>query len=383
MTKATERAGHYAMQPEGYRAYVPKPLPPDPPVDFDSSMLNVLSQADRNLGRLGGATVTLPDPDLFVFMYVRKEAVLSSQIEGTQSSLMDLLEFEAGARLRGHPRDVIEVSNYIDAMNHGLDQIARGRELSIALIQEIHGRLLSRGRGSSHSPGELRSVQNWIGATGRGVKGAAFVPPTVPEMRKALADLEHFLLADRSLPPLVKVGLAHCQFETIHPFLDGNGRMGRLLITFLLTAEGYLERPLLYLSHYFRQNRASYYDTLQAVRDKGDWEGWLRFFLKGVDEVSRQATETAKRIIHLREEHRRLIQGKLGRRAGSALDLIEFMYRHPMVSVNDVQRISGLSFPSANELAIELEGLALLKEQTGNRRNRVFAYQPYLDIILE
>ncbi len=383
MVKTTARAGQYAMQPEGYRTYVPKPLPPNPPIDFDSSMLSILSQADRNLGRLSGATETLPNPDLFVFMYIRKEAVLSSQIEGTQSSLIDLLEYEAGARLRGHPRDVVDVSNYIDAMNHGLGQIARGRELSVALVQEIHARLLSRGRGSSHSPGELRSVQNWIGPSERGIEDAAFVPPAVPEMRKALDDLERFLLTERSLPPLVKVGLAHSQFETIHPFLDGNGRMGRLLITFLLTAEGYLERPLLYLSHYFRQNRSSYYDTLQAVRDEGDWEGWLRFFLKGVDEVSRQATETAKRIIQLREEHRRLIQNAMGRRAGGALILIEFMYQHPMVSVNDMQRVTGLSFPSANELAVELEGLALLNEQTGNRRNRVFAYRPYLDIILD
>lgn len=383
MVKMAGRAGRYVVQSEGYRSFVPHPLPPDPAVNVDNAMLNLLSHADRNLGRLNGATETLPDPDLFVFMYVRKEAVLSSQIEGTQSSLIDLLEFEAGGRRPDHPRDVVEVSNYVDAMNYGLDQIKRGRRLSTALIQEIHGHLLRHGRGSGHRPGELRPVQNWIGPPGGGIRGAVFIPPTVPDMRKALADFERFLLSDKSLPPLFKVGLAHGQFETIHPFLDGNGRMGRLLISFLLTIEGSLERPLLYLSHFFRQNRNTYYDRLQAVRDDGDWEGWLGFFLKGVDEVSKQATETARKIVWLREEHRRLIQENLGRRAGSGLSLLEFMYQRPMVAVSDIQKITGLSFPSANDLVARLEGLAIMKEQTGQKRYRVFAYRPYLDILLE
>jgi len=377
------RAGSYVAQPEGFRAFSPRPLPPVPPLDVDARLLNLLSRADRNLGGLNGATETLPNPDLFVFMYVRKEAVLSSQIEGTQSSLLDLLEYEAGAPRSSHPRDVVEVSNYVDAMNHGLDQIKQGRPFSVDLLREIHARLLRRGRGSAHRPGEFRSVQNWIGPPGRGIRGAVFIPPSVPEMRRALADLERFIVKDKSLPPLLKAGLAHCQFETIHPFLDGNGRMGRLLVTFLLTMEGFLDRPLLYLSHYFRENRAAYYETLQAVRDRGDWEGWLEFFLTGVDLVSRQATETARRIVRLREEHRRSVQERLGRRAGNGLSLLEHMYRHPMVSVNDVGRVTGLTFPSASALVAGLGELGLLKEQTGQKRYRLYSYQPYLDILLD
>jgi len=377
------RAGRYVVQPEGYRAFVPRPLPPDPPVSVDSTLLTLLSRADGNLGKLNGATETLPNPDLFVLMYVRKEAVLSSQIEGTQSTLLDLLEFEAIGRRPDHPRDVAEVSNYVDAMNYGLDQIRRGRELSVPLIQEIHSRLLRHGRGSGHRPGELRPVQNWIGPPGGGIRGAVFIPPPVSEMHRALTDFERFLRSDKSLPPLIKVALAHSQFETIHPFLDGNGRIGRLLITFLLTIEGALERPLLYLSHYFRQHRSAYYDRLQAVRDQVDWEGWLGFFLKGVDEVSRQATETARKVVRLREDHRSQLQETLGRRAGSGLGLLEFLFERPMVTVNDVQKVTGLSFPSANDLVATLEGLGIVKEQTGQKRYRVFAYRPYLDLLLD
>ncbi|MEE9236949.1 MAG: Fic family protein [Thermoplasmata archaeon] len=383
MVDIKERAGVYVRQSEGYDAFIPKPLLPAPALELDNEMLNLLSQADRNLGRLDGATETLPNPDLFVFMYLRKEAVLSSQIEGTQASLLDLLEFEAEAPYHGGSPDVDEVANYVNAMNYGLDQIREGRPLSVPLLQEIHGLLLEDVRGGEHLPGELRPEQNWIGPLGGSISEAVFIPPPVPEMKKAMADLEQFLVSEVSLPPLIQVGLAHCQFETIHPFLDGNGRMGRLLITFLLTVEEYLQRPLLYLSHFFRQYRSDYFDRLQAVRDDGDWEGWLKFFLQGIYDVSRQATDTAKEIMAMREEHRQLIQAKMPRASGSALNLLEFLYKRPMVSVARVEEVTGLSFPAANRLVSRLEKLELLRETTGQRRYRLFAYQPYLDILLE
>ena len=383
MVRLQGRAGTYTTQSGGYSSFVPKPLPPVPPIEIDDGMLTLLSNADRNLGRLDGATETLPNPDLFVFMYVRKEAVLSSQIEGTQSSLIDFLEFEAGAQRRGLPRDVAEVSNYVDAMNFGLEQIKKGKNLSLALIRQIHSRLLRGVRGGEHRPGEFRHVQNWIGSPGSSPRNAVFIPPAVPVMQDALAHLEAFLLSKIHMPPLIKVGLAHAQFETIHPFLDGNGRMGRLLITFLLTMEDFLSRPLLYLSYYFRQNRTSYYEKLQSVRDDGDWEAWMKFFLRGVYEVSDQATKTARKIVRLREEHRGSVQKTLGSSAGKALVVLEHLYQRPMVMVRDVREVTGLSAPSANSLVTKLEGAGILTETTGQARYRVFAYQPYLDILLD
>ncbi len=273
------RAGHYARQPSGYRAFIPAPLPPSPHLRLRGQVQTLLSRADRELGRLDGSITTLPNPELFVFMYVRKEAVLSSQIEGTQSSLQDVLAAEAnlfsGER---KPSDVYEVINYIDAMNYGLARLAE-LPISVRLIREIHRRLLARARGGRLSPGELRTSQNWIGPAGCLLGEATFIPPPPPVVPEALGELERFLHAKDDLPALAKIGLAHAQFETIHPFLDGNGRVGRLLITFLLTERGILQKPVLYLSHYFKRNRQAYYEHLQAIRDEGRWEEWLEFWL--------------------------------------------------------------------------------------------------------
>ncbi len=380
MSKQTSsRAGRYIRQPAGYDAFIPAPLPPNPPLTIDESMQTLLSQADRALGRLDGSIQTLPDPDLFVFMYVRKEAVLSSQIEGTQSSLINLLEAEAMIFSPDRPGDVSEVINYVHAMNHGLSRLA-SLPISIRLIREIHELLLKGVRGAHSEPGELRRSQNWIGPAGCTLLDAAFVPPPHEEVPKALSDLEFFFHRQTAIPILIKVGMAHAQFETIHPFLDGNGRMGRLLITFLLCEGGILQKPVLYLSHYFKQRRNEYYDRLQAVRDFGDWEGWLTFFLRGVTEVAVEATETARRIVDLRESHRRLIIGSFGRVTAGGLKVLESLYSKPITSVKEVRALTGMTFPSASDLVRRFVDAGLLTEVTGRVRNRRFSYAPYIAI---
>jgi len=369
------RAGRYISQPQGYKAFVPNPLPPDPPLAVDAALLRLLSQADCALGRLDGAGAILPNPDFFVSMYVRQEAVLSSQIEGTQSTLEDVLEYEAGARGTDSPRDLAEVVNYVKAMNHGLERLTE-LPLSLRLIREIHGRLLEGVRGGDRTPGEFRLSQNWIGPAGCTLNDAAYVPPPVHEMHQVLDNLEKFL-HDDSLPILVQCALAHAQFETIHPFLDGNGRVGRLLITFLLCWRGILHRPLLYLSLYLKAHRAEYYDRLQAVRVDGDWEGWLRFFLSGVAEVADGATRTARAILDLREQHRQLVTAK-ARKASSAHALLDMLFRNPIVTPNSVQQGLGCAFDTANRLVSDFEAWGLLRETTGKQRNRRFRYAPYL-----
>jgi len=371
------RAGRYIRVAGGYRAFHPAPLPPDPPLQFDRDLQRLLSQADRAIGRLDGTITTLPNPDLFVMMYVRKEAVLSSQIEGTQSSLQDLLSAEAKIFLDTTPRDVDEVINYVRAMNYGLKRL-RELPVSIRLIKEIHKILLEGVRGRHATPGELRKSQNWIGPPGSTLREAVFVPPPPYLVPEALGQWEKFLHQKDDLPVLVKIGLAHAQFETIHPFLDGNGRLGRLLITFLLTERGVLQKPVLYLSHYFKRHRQEYYDALQNIRDQGDWEGWLKFFLQGVVEVSREATLTARRILQLREQHRSLIMHRLGRAAGNGLMVLEQLYARPVISVKDVQEITGTTYQAANQLVSRLVDLGILEEFTGFRRNRRFRYAPYI-----
>ena len=374
----TQRAGSYQRQPTDYRAFIPKPLPPDPPVILSGELQTALSQADRALGRLDGSVQTLPNPDLFVFMYVRKEAVLSSQIEGTQSSLQDLLEAEADLfDADTRPRDVEEVVNYVKAMNYGLRRLT-DLPVSMRLIREIHQHLLEGVRGSQHSPGELRRSQNWIGPGGCTLNEATFVPPPPDIVPQALSDLEKFLHQPDDLPALIKIGLVHAQFETIHPFLDGNGRVGRLLITFLLTERNILLKPVLYLSHYLKAHRQAYYDCLQAVRDRGDWEGWLIFFLRGVAEVSREATTTARSILQLREEHRAVIIEHLGRAVGNGHKVLESLFHMPIVSVGNIQEILGTTYRSANSLVARLVKVGILKEITGYTRNRRFSYNPYI-----
>lgn len=374
------RAGRYVAQPGGYRAFIPAPLPPaDPPVKIGGKLQVLLSQADLALGRLDGSIQTLPNPDLFVSMYVRKEAVLSSQIEGTQSSLHDVLTAEAKVFAPDRPRDVAEVINYVAAMNHGLARLAE-LPLSARLIRQIHAELMRGVRGASRQPGDIRKTQNWIGPEGCAISDAVFIPPPPAEIGGALSDLERFLHADAGLPLLVKIGLAHSQFETIHPFLDGNGRIGRLLITFLLCEQKTLQKPALYLSHFFKRHRREYYERLQAVRDGGAWEEWLIFFVRGVIEVSRQATDTARRILALREADRRIVTDNLGRAAGNGHRVLEHLYASPIVSVADMRRWIAASNPAANDLAARLAACGILREFTGHKRNRRFVYQRYIDL---
>ena len=371
------RAGRYVTQPTGYRAFVPAPLPPNPSLQLDGELTGLLSQADRALGRLDGSVLTLPNPDRFVFMYVRKEAVLSSQIEGTQSSLQDLLAAEAKIFDEFLPTDVDEVINYVRAMNHGLARLAE-LPVSVRLIKEIHAQLMRSVRGGRLQPGELRTSQNWIGPAGGTLNTATYVPPPHSLVPDALGDLEKFLHGEDRLPPLLKIALAHVQFETIHPFLDGNGRVGRLLITFLLTECGVLHKPVLYLSHYFKQYRQEYYEHLQSVREQGAWEAWLVFFLKGVVQVATEAADTARRIQQLREQHRSAITERLGRAAGNGHKVLESLYDRPILMVNDVQNLIGTTYAAANSLVSRLVKLGVLSEMTGYARNRRFRYAPYI-----
>jgi Fic family protein len=335
------------------------------------------------LGRLDGSVLTLPNPDLFVFMYVRKEAVLSSQIEGTQSSLHDLLAAEADIFDEHVPRDVDEVVNYVRAMKHGLARLAE-LPVSVRLIREIHVELMRGVRGGRLQPGELRRSQNWIGPGGCTLATASFVPPPHEDLPRILGDLEHFLHDEtEGLPPLIKIALAHVQFETIHPFLDGNGRVGRLLITFLLTESGILHKPVLYLSHYFRAHRQTYYEHLQAVRDHGAWEEWLVFFLKGVIEVAMEATETARRIQLLREQHRSAITEKLGRAAANGHRVLESLFDRPIATVADVRSLTGTTYAAANNVVARLVDIGVLVEMTGYVRNRRFHYEPYIRLFTD
>ena len=371
------RAGSYVSQIGGYKAFVPKRLPPDPPIRLDNKMIQLLSRADRALGRLDGASEILPNVDLFVAMYVSKEAVLSSQIEGTQASLIDVLAFEAEAALPDNPQDIEEVINYINALNYGLERL-HTLPLSLRLIREIHGLLMQGVRGASRSPGEFRISQNWIGHSGATIQAAKFVPPSPTDMNQALNNLELFIHEEKAIPILLKVGLVHAQFETIHPFLDGNGRVGRLLITFILCYEDVLRKPLLYLSHFFKAHRLEYYEHLQKVRDEGDWESWLKFFLRGVDEVSQEATMTARNIVQLREKHRSIIATHIPRSSGHAYQLLEYLYERPVITVNGVVKVTGLSYANANRLIMKFQEYGFLRQMDTYQRNRRFVYSDYL-----
>ena len=373
----SNRAGHYQAQPTGYRAFMPASLPPRPPVALIGELPALLSTAERALGRLDGSVLTLPNPDLFVYMYVRKEAVLSSQIEGTQSSLQDLLAAEARLFDESTPRDVDEVISYVRALNYGLARLAE-LPVSVRLIRETHAELMRGARGGTLQPGELRTSQNWIGPSGSTLANATYVPPPAPAVPEALGDLERFLHQTDDLPAVVKIAIAHAQFETIHPFLDGNGRVGRLLITFLLTERGVLHKPVLYLSHYLKQHREAYYERLQAVRLQGEWEQWLAFFLRGVIDVAAEAAETARRVIQLREKHRSAITARLGRAAAGGHKVLETLYDRPILAVRDVQHLTGTTYAAANTLVARLVETGILSEMTGFARNRRFKYAPYI-----
>ena len=369
-TQSSIRAGRMVRQIAGYRAFVPAPLPPDPPLAMDSEMIRLLSDADRALGRLDGVTSILPNAELFMAMYVRQEAVLSSQIEGTQSTLEDVLQFEVDETGLKLPKDIREVVNYVRAMNHGLERL-KVLPLCNRLIREIHDVLMSGVRGGDRTPGEFRRTQNWIGPAGCNLSTASFVPPSAADMIDSLDHLERFLHDQSSLPHLIHCGLAHAQFESIHPFLDGNGRVGRLLITFLLCEREVLHRPLLYLSAFLKARRIEYYDRLTAIRFDGDWEGWLKFFLRGVFEVSVSATSTARRILEMRESHRKLV---------ASPDLLEYLFEQPIVTISMVKARLGCTFPTAGKLIAHYVAQGILREITGRQRNRVFRYDSYLSL---
>jgi Fic family protein len=379
-TQASTRAGEFKVAEsgeDGFSAFHPRPLPPDPPVEIDADLQGLLDEANQALGRLDGITLLLPDPDQFLFTYVRKEAVLSSQIEGTQSSLSDLLLFEADAAPGVPVADAQEASNYIAAMNQGLRRIESGElPLCNRLLRETHSSLLSSGRGSERAPGRFRREQNWIGGNRPSV--ARYVPPPWQEVEPAMGALEKFLHDQPERTPiLVKAALAHAQFETIHPFLDGNGRVGRLLITLLLVAEDVLKRPLLYLSLYLKQNRDDYYDHLQRIRTEGAWEAWLRFFLEGVVEVAESTTATTRDLVHMIERDRQTIHG-FGRAAATAARVHDLATRFVVFRPTSAARVLKLSDPPVYAAVRRLEEAGILREVTGRKRGKLYVYDEYL-----
>ncbi len=380
-----ESTGTYEITAGGgetVRAFVPRPLPPAPDIDFRDGLHKVLEEATLELGRLDSVASGLPDAAIFVYGYVRKEAVLSSQIEGTQSSLADLMLHEAGAVPPVPIDDVLETSNAVAALNHGVQRLRGGFPLSNRLMREMHAKLLASGRGSAMTPGKFRRSQHWIGGTRP--SRAAFVPPPPHRVQECMADLERFIhdVDGTGLPVLVRAGLAHAQFETIHPFLDGNGRLGRLLITLMLCYAGVLREPLLYLSLHFKRHRGAYYRLLNDIRHTGDWEAWLRFFLEGVRDVARAAVATASSASELIHEDRARI-GRQGGRAGSALRVHDSLARIPTATIRSLAERTQLTKPTVASALRLLGDLGIASEVTGRRRDRIFAYEPYLNVLLE
>jgi len=374
-----KRIGKYSIQKisgESYKAYLPPKLPPEPPLEL-TMLYPYLEKATLALAELNCIHKTIPNTALFIYMYIRKEALLSSQIEGTQSSFFDLMLFEHNQKPEVSIEDVEEVSNYVKAISYGLERLKDDFPLSLRLLKEIHGILLIGGRGSSQTPGEFRRSQNWIGGTRPG--NALFVPPPVDHLNDCLSDFEMFL-HDESLPVLIKAGLAHVQFETIHPFLDGNGRLGRLLIILLLCANGMLDEPILYLSLYFKQNRHTYYELLQEVRESGTWGTWLEFFLIGVEKSSKQAIQTAERINNLFAKDSEKIS-HLGRARFSCEQTFEFMKKLPKVTVPFLAKELKLSQPTARSALNHLKSIGVLAEVSGKKRDKIYVYREYLDIL--
>ena len=378
--KYANRAGFFMNSAVGYKSFVPAELPPNPPIQYDDELQGLLSLADRKLGRLDGVTQILPNPELFVAMYVKKEAVLSSQIEGTQASFVDVLSTEYNQADDQRHDDVKEVINYVDAMNCVLEQLA-SFPLSLRLIRNIHARLIHNTRGANKNPGEFRTSQNWIGPAGCTLNTATFVPPTVPDMNVALGDLELFIHQEDFIPALVKIAMIHAQFETIHPFLDGNGRMGRLLITFWLCQQNILTKPLLYLSFYFKKNRAEYYDRLMAVRKNGDWENWIKFFLRGIAEVSDEATESARAILKIKEDATNALYKK-DRTNSNYQRLLNYLFEQPFIKRSDVEQYLDVSNPTAGSILEVFCQMNILVDCTPDKaRNKMYAFGKYLDIL--
>lgn len=374
------RSGAYIQQQTGYKAFIPNPLPPNPPLKIEGDLQNLLSKADMALARLDGLGYFLPNSSLFIAMYVKKEALLSSQIEGTEASLEELFEFESGEK-PSNINDVAEVVNYIKALNYGIERLT-DFPMSLRLIKEIHQVLMEGVRGGKKTPGEFKKSQNWIGPAGCVLKDARFVPPPPFEAEAAMGTLELYMHQPLQLPVLVNCALIHFLFETIHPFLDGNGRLGRLLITFYLQWQGVMKKPLLYLSYYFKKYRQEYYDRLNMVRDSGDFEQWIAFFLKGVVVTADSAVETARQIMELQTTHRNLLwQKKLS--SPLAVGILEKLYYTPYISVNDIARDFSISYQAASTLVSQLEEIGILREITGRKRDKRYIYSDYLHILEE
>lgn len=381
MKLQSTRAGHVVKTITGYEAFIPKKLPPDPEVKIDMEMLTLLSDADNKLGRLDGITETLPNPELFVAMYVKKEAVLSAQIEGTQASLADVLNDQSDkSKKEFSPDGVKEVVNYVSAIDYGIKRLNE-LPLSLRLIREIHSVLLQNVRGADKSPGEFRRTQNWIGPAGCNLSTATFVPPEPTEMITAMSDLETFFYNETPMPPLIKIALIHAQFETIHPFLDGNGRMGRLLITFWLCHQKILSKPLLYLSYYFKENRSDYYQSLMDVRFKGDWESWIKFFLRGVVEVSDEAIDSAKRIIGLQQKYTEKLN-LMDKNNGNYIILLNTLFEHPIITKNDVSELLGVSAGTSGSIVNLFCEIGILRDMTPDKkRYKQFVFSEYFEIL--
>lgn len=374
--------GHYvevSTVGEAVRAFVPAPLPPNPPIELAPELQEKFNQALLALGRLDGVSELLPDAPLFLYMYVRKEAVLSSMIEGTQSSLSDLLVYELDQEPGVPLNDVQEVSNYVAALQHGLDRLAQGFPLSLRLIKEMHEVLLTKGRGSNQTPGEFRRSQNWIGGTRPG--NAAYVPPPADQVMECMGKLELFMHDQpEPVPVLLKAAMAHVQFETIHPFLDGNGRLGRLLITLLLCEQNILREPMLYLSLYFKTHRQHYYDLLNNTRVNGDWEAWLDFFAEAVVATATQATKTARQLHALSVEDRIKIS-ELGRASASALNIHQALIARPIATAGWLSGKTGITQATVNKALNQLQKLGIVRELTHQKRNRLFSYAQYIDLM--
>ncbi len=375
MESRVGRGGTWVRQSADIRTFIPTTLPPQPSIQMDGSMVRLLSEADQAVARLDGISLTLPNPDLFVAMYVRREAVNSSAIEGTQSTLQDVLSFELEPGKVKLPDDVEEVVNYVRAMNYGLDRLEQ-LPLSLRLIREIHRELMQGVRGGTRAPGEFRTTQNWIGPAGAGIENASFVPPPITDMDESLRNLEMFLHDEQTFPALIHAAIAHAQFETIHPFLDGNGRVGRLLITLLLMQRGVLSRPLLYLSHYLKRHRGEYYDRLTGIREDGNWESWIAFFLRGVAETSREASQVSRAIVLMKDEHTQSDGFGI-----NEVKLLNYLFQRPITTITDVQHALGdVTHTTASKSVTKLEQAGLLEELTGRTRNRVYRYAPYIEL---
>lgn len=377
-SQGSERSGHFVRQqtgPDGYSAFIPVPLPPAPPIDFSGRLGGLLERASNSLGRLDGVSRTL-EPDQLLYMYVRKEAVLSSQIEGTQSTLSDLLEYENEDTPGVPVEDVREVSRYVSALRYAVEQITNGMPISLRLLKDTHAVLMASGRGSKQAPGEFRRTQNWIGGSRPGT--ARFVPPPPHELMRVLGELELFI-NDEHTTPIVKAGLAHAQFESIHPFLDGNGRVGRMLITLILCANGALAQPFLYLSLFFKQHREDYYAALQRVRTHGDWEGWMAYYLDGVDWTARQAVTTTTDLLDLFATDRARITTAV--RGAATVRVYAELQRRVIVSIPRVAKAADVSVPTATAALKKLQEMGIARETTGGKYGKMFAYERQLEIL--